>query len=353
MKTDEGKRIVTVDELPDDPLKLPPPYWRSGGAIFHLEYALWDLEDLLQQLLSVHAQTDVKLDDYYEKYPEDDQSDAAMEEFAEITEELSELEHRIRLKGEIACLMSAIEAEDDINRFCVFNLHKDISESIEKLSPPDKLLVAAAAVAKSGTKQTSVFEGLRHLFSWRNAFAHGHCVDRPTKSLRHNHLIPPDEYPGVPSVLAEMRELVGAFLRASDFLQKISLNPYTKGKDGGVETVRNALRKITCYRFDGNNWVYDVLVTGSEQEKIVKALNAIVISNDLEKRAKLESVLATLDHTRSQIVRMEFGLDGRPRSDRRKIMHDLRLSAKRFSRERSLALTRLAGAADLIAEGTV
>lgn len=353
MMKDEEKRIVTVDELPDDPLKMPPPYWRGGGAIFHLEYALWALEDLLQQLLSVHAPTDAKLDEYYEKYPENDQSDAAMDEFAEITEELSELEHRIRMKGELACLMSAIEAEGDINRFCVFNLHKDISESIEKLSPPEKLLVAAAAVGKPGAKQTSVFEGLRLLFSWRNAFAHGHCVDRPTKSLRHNHLIPPDDYPGVPSVLAEMRELVGAFLRTSDYLRKISLNPYTKSKEGDVEIVRETLQKIACYRFDGNNWVYDVMVTGSEQEKIIKALNAIVVSGDLEKKAKLESVLATLDHTRSQILRMEFGVDGTSRCDRKEIMKALKLSAKRFGKERSLALTRLAGAADLIAEGTV
>jgi len=180
---EKPQKIITVDQLPDNPLEMPPPHWRGGGAIFHLEQSLWNIEELLKAFLPIHADTDALLEKHFDKYPDDEtsESEKAMEEFSEITDELSEIEFRIRLSGEIACLMSAIESEDDINRFCVFNLHKDISESIERLAPSEKLLAAAASVGKSGTKQTSAFEGLCQLVSWRNAFAHGHCVDRPTK----------------------------------------------------------------------------------------------------------------------------------------------------------------------------
>jgi hypothetical protein len=45
----EEEPILTVDQLPDDPLKMPPPYWRSGGAIFHIQDALEELVVLLQK----------------------------------------------------------------------------------------------------------------------------------------------------------------------------------------------------------------------------------------------------------------------------------------------------------------
>jgi hypothetical protein len=217
-----------VNELPEDPLKMPPPYWRGCGASFHIASALSDLNKLLDELIETHAATEEKLAGYYEKYPDyDENNEAALEEFSDVCDELWDVEHRIKLKAEIACVMSAIEVEDELNRFCVYNLHQEIAESLEKLSPPAKLLVSSAVVGKPGVKGQSVFEAVRRLSSWRNAFAHGHCVDRPTKSLRHNHLIAPDEYPGVPSMLAEARELVGAYLRTSDYLRTISLNAYT------------------------------------------------------------------------------------------------------------------------------
>ena len=85
--------------------------------------------------------------------------------------------------------------------FCVFNLHRDIAETIEKLSVQEKLLVASGVMGKHDVKSEAVYERAGKLNRWRNAFAHGHCVDRPVKSLRHNHLIDPDEYPGVPNCL--------------------------------------------------------------------------------------------------------------------------------------------------------
>jgi hypothetical protein len=346
----DDDRIVSVDQPPEDPLKMPPPYWRGGGAIFHLEEALRELERLLQELLPIHAKTEVHLDEYYEKHPEENPCEEVLEEFAEITAKLGDMEYRIKLKAELACLMSAIETEDNLNQFCVFNLHKDIAESIEKLSPPEKLLIAAAAVGKPGVKDTSVFEAIRRLSAWRNAFAHGHCVDRPTKSLRHNHLIPPNEYPGIPSALAEMRELVGAFLRVSDYLKTISMNPYTKGESTNVEEIRESLTRISRYRFDGNNYVYDVTISEAEQQKVVKVLTSLAESGDERQTTKLENILATLDPIRGRLLGLELGIEGgRPRS-RKEIMRIMKISSRDLAKERAIALTRLAGVVDFLAE---
>jgi hypothetical protein len=45
------ERIATTDQLPDDPLQMPPPYWRGSGAVFHIEAALADLVALLHDLV--------------------------------------------------------------------------------------------------------------------------------------------------------------------------------------------------------------------------------------------------------------------------------------------------------------
>ncbi|CAH1385362.1 hypothetical protein [Candidatus Nitrotoga sp. M5] len=255
----EPERILSVDQLPDDPMKMPPPYWRGSGAIFHLSDALQELERLMHQLIPVHADTESRLEKHFEKYPEqDDDDEEAQEEFADIADGLWALEHKIKLKAELACLMSAIQSEDDLNRFCVFNLHKDIAEPIEKLSPAEKLLVASAASGSIGVKGKAVFEAVRKLVAWRNTFAHGHCVDRPTKSLRHNHLISPDEYPGVPSALDNTINLVSAFLLVNEHLRVASANPYTGGASVEVQEINRAMTALKQFTIAGNSHVYSI-----------------------------------------------------------------------------------------------
>lgn len=156
MEPDAG-RIVSVDQLPDDPLAMPPPYWRSSGAVFCMLDALESIPDLLAEIVPVLARTEAELQQHFEKYPDNEQSDEEMEEFSEIVDELWELEHRIEVKVMVAVLMSAIQAEDTINRFCVYNLHKDVAESVEKLSPPDKLLVAACAAGHQIDKGHAIY----------------------------------------------------------------------------------------------------------------------------------------------------------------------------------------------------
>ena len=254
-------RIITLDQLPDDPLTMPPPYWRSGCAIFLALDALMDLPKLLSKLIKVYERTEINLDKYFKKHPKEPNDDNESDEFAEICNNLWELEHKIKIKAELAIIMSAIIAEEHVNRFCLFHLHKDIIESIENLSPPKKLLLASTVVGDKSVKSTTIYEAINKLSKWRNAFVHGHCVDRPTKSLRHNHLIPPSQYPGVPDTLAKMQELIGCFLKIEKYLKSISLNPYTAGISFEIEEMQKYLKKISVYKFkvsaDSNN-IYDI-----------------------------------------------------------------------------------------------
>jgi hypothetical protein len=259
MSDEDDHRFVDVGALPDEPLSMPPPYWRSSSAIFHVRAALRSLPILLARLVKVHAHTDSQLGVYFAKHPQEPADDDG--DFGGICEKLWDLEHRIKLATEVACFMSAIVAEDMLNRFCVYNLHKDLAEPLESLAPADKLVVAAAAVGKPGARQSPAFEALKKLYSWRNAFAHGHCTDRPTKSLRHNHLIPPKEYPGVPSSIEELRRLVGGLVRIEGYLCSISRNPYTSRSSSEVSEIQALLKKMEKYQFVGNNTIYQITVT--------------------------------------------------------------------------------------------
>ena len=257
----ERERIVSVDQLPDDPMEMPPPYWRSSGAIFCLLDAVRSVSDLLPELVCTLERTELELQAHYEKYPENEQTGEEMEEFLAITHDLMELENRIKAKTMVAILMSAIEVEDRINQFCVFNMHKDVAESIEKLPPPERLLTAAGMVGKGIGKGHAVYGDIKTLMRWRNAFAHGHCVDRPTKSLRHNHLISPDEYPGIISRLSELQRLVSGYLRVAAYMVSISRNSYTSMSLVEEQTIGEMLTDIARYRFVGNEHIYSITVS--------------------------------------------------------------------------------------------
>lgn len=260
MEPDE-ERTVSVDQLTDDPLAMPPPYWRSSGAVFCMLDALEAIPNLLAELVPVLERTEAELEPHFEKYPNNEQSDEELEEFSEIMGELWEVEDRVKAKATVAVLMSTIETEDNINRFCVFNIHRDVAESIEKLPPPDKLLVAAGMVGQEIGKGHTIYGDIKALTRWRNAFAHGHCVDRPTRSLRHNHLIPPDQHPGIVSHLAELRRLLSGYIRVSEYLASISKNEYGSGSSYEVERSRALLTEIARYRFVGDDNVYTITIS--------------------------------------------------------------------------------------------
>lgn len=160
----EEPEIVRIEDIPDNPLAMPPPYWRSSGAIFHVSVALRGMLKSLAKLPGVLARTNARLDKHYEAYPGDnpDRVDA-LREFGDICDEFWKLEHAIKLESEYAILTASITAEDEINQFCVFNLHRDIAEDIERLSLPEKLLVASGILGKHGVKNTNTYEQARKL----------------------------------------------------------------------------------------------------------------------------------------------------------------------------------------------
>jgi hypothetical protein len=155
----------------------------------------------------------------------------------------------IRL-SDLAIFMAAIEAEDAINQFAVFNIHKDAAEALEKLSPPDKLILVSALVGAAPVKGTAPFEAIKNLTSWRNAAAHGHCTDRPTRSLRSNHLIDPKEDPNLPVKISEFQARLGDYFRVKNYLRRISVNKYTSRQTSEDLLIAAYFADINSYKFD-------------------------------------------------------------------------------------------------------
>jgi hypothetical protein len=261
-KNPKRRRATSVDQLPANPLRMPPPYWRGSGATFQLVDALSVLVELLGDLPEIHTRTGKEIDGHFRRFPtaRASKSDEAMEEFGNICDELWELEHRIILKTQQALLMTAIQVEELVNRFCVFNLPRELVETLERLSPADKLTAAASALGRRKVRGTAACAAITGLMGWRNAFAHGHCIDRPLKTLRHNHLISPEEYPGVPDSIALMLKLTAGYTRAAEYVARISVNAYTRGVDAHWQEALSLLRAVERYRFTGGPSVYEVTV---------------------------------------------------------------------------------------------
>ena len=116
-------------------------------------------------------------------------------------------------------------------------------------------------MGKEIAKGHAVYGDIKNLTKWRNAFAHGHCVDRPTRSLRHNHLISPDRYPGMISHLSDLQRHVSSFVRVSEYLASISQNTYGAGGSYEVNRIKEVLAEIARYRFVGDETIYTIAIT--------------------------------------------------------------------------------------------
>lgn len=246
-ESENSESVVSLDQLPDDPLSMPPPYWRGGQGTFHIQLSVNEIaHKLLPDLVSASEAWMAVEDDV------DPEADTEGDEspFPEELDILMDVESEIIRLSDLAIFMAAIEAEDAINAFAVFNIHKDAAEAIEKLSPPDKLILVAALAGAAPVKGTVAFEAIRQLTSWRNAAAHGHCVDRPTSSLRKNHLIHPKELPTVPVKLSELQARMSDYFRVKEYLRSISINSYTSARSGNDEEMADSLAVIGKYRFD-------------------------------------------------------------------------------------------------------
>jgi hypothetical protein len=243
----ENPKWASLGGLPDDPLRMPPPYWRSGEGVLHLQASVSEIADkLLPDLILFTEALDTAVDGLDPEVVENDPPD----EVAFIFESILYVESDIIRVSDLAIFMAAIAAEDGINQFAVFNIHKDAAEAIEKLSPPDKLILVSALMGAAPVKGTAPFEAIRNLTSWRNAAAHGHCVDRPTRSLRSNHLILPEDVPDMPAQLNEFQARLGDYFCVKDYLRSISVNNYTSERSSEDHSLAGFLAKINSYRFD-------------------------------------------------------------------------------------------------------
>jgi hypothetical protein len=175
---------------PDDPLKMPPPYWEDSGALDQFIRSIEMVHSLLPALASEINIIEPLVNDYYDRRDNHGEGyDPEYVEFGKITDEFMGLEMAISSYADLCVLMGAITVETLINKFCVYNLHRDIAEPLERLSPPEKLIISSALVGHPGVKSRAPYEAVKELTKWRNAFAHGHCVDRPTQSIHKNHFI--------------------------------------------------------------------------------------------------------------------------------------------------------------------
>lgn len=243
---------------------MPPPYWRSGGAWFQLHDALDELVGRLEELVPIHADVEAQIAEYFDRYPAERNSETeeAMERFRDMCHPLWEAEHRVKLKCDLVILMAAIFAEELINRFCVFNLPRELVEALEKLSPSEKMTAAASHLGTVNVRSTAAFAAMVSLSGWRNAFAHGHCVDRPAKTLRHNHLILPAEYAGIPDGVETVVKQLAGLVKIIEYLASISINPYTASSSETSPFVyfMGAIRR---FRFSGERTNYELQIRES------------------------------------------------------------------------------------------
>jgi hypothetical protein len=145
-------------------------------------------------------------------------------------------------------LIVAISCEELINRFCYFELPREASESLEKLQPTEKLLVAAAFLNQSDTKSTHVFEGLKRLVAWRNQYAHGHNPGRSARSLHKNHAVPlkPEEFSTLEEKLDSLRKSAASYRDVTAWLYNNGLHVMTKFSLYHQEASR-AFDLIACF----------------------------------------------------------------------------------------------------------
>jgi hypothetical protein len=243
---EEAERFVSLDQLPDDPLSMPPPYWRGGVGIFIIERNMAEIaENLLPELVAANEAWNAVSDKV------DLEADVNGEEspFPEELDILMDTESEISNLASLTSFMAAIGAEEAINQFAVFNLHKDSAEAIEKLGPPDKLILVAAMVGAAPVKGTAAYQSIRQLTAFRNAAAHGRCVDRPTTSLRKNHLIHPAELPALPTTISELDDRLNDYFLVKEYLRRISKNPYTSGPLTNDRNIADSLAIMNRYRF--------------------------------------------------------------------------------------------------------
>ncbi|QNI31210.1 hypothetical protein H7849_19245 [Alloacidobacterium dinghuense] len=134
------------------------------------------------------------------------------------------------IRIELFHLLTAISSEGLINRFCYFELPNEVSETLEKLQPTEKLLVAATFLGQSNIKSSHVYGSLKYLVGWRNLYAHGHNPGRSARSLHKNHAVFPDpeEISTLEDELSSLRKAAGCYRNVTAWLKETGTSMMTK-----------------------------------------------------------------------------------------------------------------------------
>lgn len=243
---------------------MPPPYWQDSESIDQLIRALQVFESTLSALSDEIRRTEPLCDQY-----ENERATAATTYdpngilFNEIYADYVYLVFSLGSHADLAILMAAITIESLLNKFCVYNLHHEIAEALEKLSPPEKLVVSSAILGFTGTKSLAPHEACKKLQTWRNSYAHGHCVRTNRRGVLKNHLrsSPVGALEReAPQITAAMIDMIRGFLRIINFLGDISKNDYVLADEQeDIKLITELLAQISAYHFTSMDFPYEIL----------------------------------------------------------------------------------------------
>jgi hypothetical protein len=177
---------------------------------------------------------------------------------------------------EIFKLLTAILCEQNINRFCYFELPRNTAEALEKLQPAEKFVVAADFLTHTNVKSSHVHEGLKQLISWRNQFAHGHNPGRSMRSLHKNHAVFPkiEEFTTLADEISSVRKAAIACRELTMWLKKYSRNSISADSDN--HSLSLFIEKLACFSItkaffppdpEGSQYAYESLSIDFEKLK--------------------------------------------------------------------------------------
>jgi hypothetical protein len=258
--THKLESALPENQSSDDPIEY---YWRKSRAINHLSDAVQELESLLHQLIPIrtlHADLELRGKNREKNHDLDKTADG---EFGAITDEFWALEEKICLKTDMICLMSAIQTEDNLNAFIVFNCNEVSGSKLDQMGKKDKIKQVLKVGGDDPKKNTVINSYFTILKEWRDAFAHGHrTTDLSIKSVRDNHQRRPDEYINVPMELRKAIDLANAFLSIDDYLRSISEHQFTRRCCKDTVTIGYNLEKIKRFIVEGNGNDYTISFLG-------------------------------------------------------------------------------------------
>ena len=220
------------------------PWWRDNGAIFVIIKSIEETYSICSSILEESEKISPILAEHYDKWKDDYETDEAMSEFCEITDEMSLLESKLSSSIDTAILMCCIALESRVNMFCYFNIGEETTDAIETLNLVKKIEVAHRILRKRPFKGTKPYEAINDLVEFRNLYAHGKCTDRPKDKIRKNHLTHPDSFPEPGDKLADLIKYVEEYLLVNKHLSSISEHQYTSGVLSQHIEIQDCLDKL-------------------------------------------------------------------------------------------------------------